>query len=176
MTLAPGPSVPGSEGGQYCTSQPALLRITAYFRQIGQISRPARLQYILIIPIYKIWLSAAPCNSLFDLYGPAVYFLSLHGYIRPRMCVDKYRLLQSPSHRARLIKVARVITATSRHRLSILWHQHPAASHINKRWYVFSEINHCESNAIGHRVTIQTRKCSRLNVPLFSVPRQNGPW
>jgi hypothetical protein len=36
--------------------------------------------------------------SLFDLYRPAVYFLSLHGYIRPRY-LGGYgcRVLQTPS-------------------------------------------------------------------------------
>ena len=40
LTLTQRPDVPGSTGVQYCTSQPALLRLPAHVRQIGQISCP----------------------------------------------------------------------------------------------------------------------------------------
>jgi hypothetical protein len=49
-------------------------------------------------------------------------------YIRPR-CEGGYRLLPLPTrlHRARMIMVACVITTITRHRLSIIWHQHSVA-------------------------------------------------
>jgi hypothetical protein len=31
---------------------------------------------LIIIPIYKPWISGVPCYTLFEIYGYAVYFLS----------------------------------------------------------------------------------------------------
>lgn len=64
LTLAPGPVVPGSTGVQYCTSQPALLRLPAHFRQIGQIYRPAGVMYNAP---HNLWLSAVSCHPIFFL-------------------------------------------------------------------------------------------------------------
>ena len=57
---------PGSTGAQYRTSQPALLRLPAHFRQIGQISRPAGMMHNAP---HKLWLSAVLYHPIFFLTG-----------------------------------------------------------------------------------------------------------
>jgi len=131
----------------------------------------------------------APCNPYLQTLAVRCALISLllrtslqcisclfRHYIWPR-CRGGYghRLLESPSHRSRLLKVARVITTITGHRLSIVWHQLSLANHSNMGRNVFDESNHCESNAIGHRVRMQTRPCFRLNVSYVYVPRQNRP-
>jgi len=80
----------------------------------------------LLIPIFRRWLPTDPC------YPPSMGLRCIScpplSYIRPR-CEGGYRLLPLPtrSHRARMIMVACVITTITRHRLSIIWHQHSVA-------------------------------------------------
>jgi hypothetical protein len=68
LTLAPGRGVSGATEVQYCTSQHALLSLPVRHCQLGQTApRRVRCAMILIITIYKLWLSAVPCCPLFVL-------------------------------------------------------------------------------------------------------------
>jgi len=149
LTLAPGPIVPWSTVVQYCSSQPVLLRLAAHFRPNGQISCPTELMHNAP---HNSYLQAVSVRcALLPLLRPQCISCPPRRSIRPR-CGGGYgcRLLPTLSHRARLINVARIITTITRHRVSIVWHQHHAASHGN----VFGGSNHCESNAFGQRVTV----------------------
>jgi hypothetical protein len=151
--------VPGSTEVQYCTSQPALLRLPVHFRQIGHISRRTGLKHNALHNPYQQAL-VVRCVGLFLLrpHDPAVFISRPHPpgcFVRQRCTGGCERhLLQSLSHRALLIKVARFITTITGHRLSIAWHQHSVASHSNMRRNVLGLSNHCELNAIDHRLTI----------------------
>ena len=107
LTLAPGPGVPPSTGLQYPTSQPALLCLVAHFRQIGQISRPTGVMHnaphypylqALALLCRVIPSSSARACSVFPVLAATSAQNVGGGYDR--------HLLQSSSHRARLIKVA----------------------------------------------------------------------
>ena len=119
LTLAPGPGLPESTEFQYS----ALLRLPAHCRQIDQISRPMGVMYnaLLLMLTCTLWLSVLPLYPFFVLTDLRYISRPTRRYIRPR-CRGGYegRLLQSPSHRACSIKVARVITTITRHRLFIV--------------------------------------------------------
>ena len=100
---------------------------------------------------------AVRCAVLSPLHTHGLQCVSRspHCNICPR-CRGGYgrHLLQSLSHQALLIKVAHLITTITCHRLSIIWHQQSVASHSNMQWNVFGKSNSCDSNAIGHWLTI----------------------
>ena len=149
LTLAPG-----STGVQYCTSQPALLRLPAHFRRIARIFRPADVMH----SAPHLQVLAVRCALLFPVrpHGPSVYFLSFSTLCPPKL----WRWICAPSP---AVSVASGtldkggpchFNRITSYRLSIVRHQHSVASRSNMRRNGFGENNHCEPKAIGHWVPI----------------------
>ena len=103
---------------QYCSSQPALLHLSALFLQIGQTSRQIVVTHNAPHNPH-IQVVALRCAVLSLLRPPAGYFVSPSRYIFSRYR-GAYGLLKTPSQRQRFIKAARVITPITHRTMSIV--------------------------------------------------------
>ena len=156
LTMSPGPGVPGATGlSTLLHSLHCYVYLRIFVELVTSLVRRVRCTMRFIIPIHKLWLSAVSYYPFF--VRTSLQFISRPPprYIRQR-CRGGYgrSLLQSPSIRARLIKVVCVITNIIRHRFSNVWHDHSVAIHSNMRRNVFDDCHRCESNGIGHRVAM----------------------
>ena len=85
LTLATGPVVPESRGfNNALHSQHCYIYLGIYAKFFRPSLRCVRYTMLLIIPTYRLWLSAVPCSPFFGIYGLEEHFPSLSCLYRTR--------------------------------------------------------------------------------------------
>ena len=125
---------------------------------------------LLLIPFCKLCVDS-PLRTFFCRFPTLLWSVcSLCRNIRPRCgggCV--LHVSGSPPHCARLVQVARSIASIARHQLTLIWHEHPMSGYSDTRRNVFCKSHHLNTDAIRHRVSIDTGPSLRLRFLYFTV-------